>query len=84
MPKRWRRAWKVDLIRRTNPSFRDHCVSVCLADFSLITEHLGNAKVEQFHLSFVGDQDVRGLEVAVDDEVPMGVVNDLAHPLEET
>ena len=46
-------------------------------------QHLGDAKVEQLHLSGAGDQDVRRLEVAVHDEPAVRVLDGVAHRADE-
>ena len=38
-------------------------------------EELGDAEVEKHGLAFGGDQDVAGLEIAVDDEALVGVMD---------
>ena len=45
----------------------------------LVFEQLGNAKIEQFHLAVMPDQDVRGLEIPVHDQVGVGVSYRLQH-----
>ena len=42
-------------------------------------EDLGDAEVEQLHLPATRDQDVRGFEVAVDDQVPVRVLDGVDH-----
>ena len=46
-------------------------------------EELGDAEVEQPYLAALGQQDVGRLEIAMDDEVNMGVVHRLADLLEQ-
>ena len=46
-------------------------------------EELGDAEVEEPHLAALGQQDVGRLEIAMDDEVNMGVVHRLADLLEQ-
>jgi len=46
-------------------------------------ELLRNAEVEQLHAPIRLDQDVRGLQVAMDDQMPVGVLHRLAHRTEE-
>ncbi len=43
----------------------------------------GNAEVEQFDLSFRRDQRVRGLQVAMDDEILVCILNRVAHGREQ-
>jgi hypothetical protein len=47
-------------------------------------EQLGDAEVEQLRLARLVDQDVRGLDVAMDDEMPMGVGHRIAPRYLET
>jgi hypothetical protein len=46
-------------------------------------EELGDAEVEESHLTAPGEQDVGRLEIAMDDEVNVSVVHRLADPLEQ-
>ena len=46
-------------------------------------EQLRDAEVEELHLAVGRDEDVRRLEVAVDDEVLVRVADGVAHHLEE-
>ena len=48
-----------------------------------VIEQLGDAEVEQFHAAVVGDQDVAGLEIAVNDEPCVGVRDRFAHRQEQ-
>ncbi len=48
-----------------------------------IAEELGNAEVEQLHFAARGDQDVRGLEVAMHDELAVGGVHRQRHRYQE-
>ncbi len=45
-------------------------------------ELLGDAEVEQLHDAVVADENVRRLEVAVNDQVPVRVLHRLAHVAE--
>ena len=47
------------------------------------SEELGDAEVEELQRAIVGHQDVRRLEVPVDDEVAVGVLHGVAHVEEE-
>ena len=49
----------------------------------LFAQQLGDAEIEQFDLAAVGHEDVVGFEIAVDDEVGVGVLHRLAHVLKQ-
>lgn len=51
--------------------------------FRGVVQELRDAEVEQLNGPLTRDQDVRRLQVPVDDEVLMRVVNGAAHPLEQ-
>ncbi len=46
-------------------------------------EQLGDAKVEQLGGAVAGDEDVRGLDIAMDDQVLMGILDGRAHLAKE-
>ena len=49
----------------------------------VIGEQLGDAEVEQLQIAGRRDEDVRGLQIAVDDEPAIRVLHGIAHPAEQ-
>ena len=81
MPRRCAR----DLFRRR--IVRREQTSACLGDGGIadapVVEQLGDAEVEQLHLAFVGDEDVGGLQIAMDDQPCVRVRDGARHQQEQ-